>query len=209
MRKNRESRRVFVAIRIPDRLRKELGKVQRYLGEELEKRGMEPELLKSVQTDKLHITLAFLGQISLAKQETVIGICREAAKGIGNFSLAPGQLGAFPRLNRPAVVWVGLTGETKKLELLTKVLEFELGAKGIWPIRGTGGFAPHITIARVGRKQRRGQMFLLRELLEDTKLKLADIEIPVKEITVYQSNLSSKAPEYMPVEKIILTTPIS
>ena len=38
MRKNRESRRVFVAIRIPDRLRKELGKVQRHLEEELEKR---------------------------------------------------------------------------------------------------------------------------------------------------------------------------
>lgn len=196
-----------MAIRIGDRLRKELGKVQRYLEEELEKRGMAPGLLKLVQPDKLHITLAFLGQISPAKQETVVGICREAAKGIGNFSLATGQLGAFPRLNRPAVVWVGLTGETKKLELLTKILEFELGFRGIWPIRGTGGFAPHITLARVGRKHRRGQMFLLRELLEDTKLKLADIEIPVKEITIYQSNLSSRGPEYAPVERIILTTP--
>lgn len=197
-----------MAIRIPDRLRKELGKVQRHLEEELEKRGATAGLLRFVKPDQLHITLAFLGQISFAKQEIVIGICREAAKGIGDFSLAPGQLGAFPRINRPAVVWAGLTGETKKLELLTKILEFELGAKGIWPIRGTGGFAPHITLARVVRKHRRGQMFLLRELLEDTKLKLADIEIPVKEITIYQSNLSSKGPEYTPVERILLTKPI-
>lgn len=200
-----------MAIRIPDRLRKELGKVQRHLEEELidkyrfrVKPGMTQGLLRLVQPDQLHITLAFLGQISFAKQETVVGICREAAKGIGDFSLAPGQLGAFPRLNRPAVVWVGLTGETKKLELLTKILEFELGAKGIWPIRGTGGFAPHITLARVARKHRRGQMFLVRELLEDTKLKLADIEIPVKEITIYHSSLSSKGPEYIPLEIIKL-----
>ena len=197
---------MFVAIRIWDRLKKELGKVQRHLQDELEKMGT-PGLLRFTKPDQLHITLAFLGQISAEKQETVAGICREAAKGIGNFSLAPGQLGAFPRLNRPAVVWVGLVGETKKLELLTKILEFELGAKGIWPIRGTGGFAAHITIARVARKQRRGQMFFLRELLQDTKLELANIEIPVKEITIYQSSLSSMGPEYVPVEKILLTTP--
>ena len=193
-----------MAIRIPDRLKKELGKVQRYLEEELEKRGMAAGLLRPVQPDKLHITLAFLGQISAERQETVVGICREAAGGIGKFSLAPGQLGAFPRINRPAVVWVGLTGETKKLELLTKMLEFELGAKGIWPVRGTGGFAAHITVARVARKHRRGQMFLLRELLENTRLHLGDIEIPVKEITIYQSNLSSKGPEYIPLEVIKL-----
>ncbi len=196
---------MFVAIRIPDRLKKELGKVQRYLAEELDKKGLASGLLRFVKPDQLHITLAFLGQISAEKQEAVAGICREAAKGIGEFSLAPGQLGAFPRINRPAVVWVGLTGETKKLELLTKMLEFEFGAKGIWPISGTGGFAPHITIARVGRKHRRGQMFLLRELLENTRLHLADIEIPVKEITIYQSNLSSRGPEYLPVERVILT----
>lgn len=208
MRKNAGSRRVFVAIRIGDRLKKELGKIQRYLEEELGKKGAG-KLLRFVKPDQLHITLAFLGQISQEKQETVTGICRETAKGIGNFSLASGQLGAFPRLARPAVAWVGLSGEIKKLELLTKILEFELGKRGIWPIRGTGGFAPHITIARVARKYRRGQMFKLRELLENTKLELADIEIPVKEITIYHSNLSSKGPEYLPMERIILTTQTS
>jgi 2'-5' RNA ligase len=195
---------VFVAIKIGDRLKKELGKVQRHLLEESEKMGMAAGLLRFVKPDQLHITLAFLGQISAERQEAVAGICREAAGGIGSFCLAPGQLGAFPRMNRPAVVWVGLTGETKKLELLTKMLEFELGSRGIWPIRGTGGFAPHITIARVGRKHRRGQMFLLRELLEDTKLELADMEIPVKEITIYRSMAGGGGSEYIQAERILL-----
>lgn len=203
MRKNREFRRVFVAIRIPDRLKKELGKIQRYLEEELGRKGAG-KLLRFVKPDQLHITLAFLGRVSAETLETLTGVCRDFSRGIGSFLLHPSQLGAFPRLNRPAVAWVGLSGETKKLELLTKILEFELGRRGIWPIRGSGGFAPHITIARVARKHRRGQMFKLRELLEDTRIQLSDMEIPVREITIYQSNLSSKGPEYIPLEIIKL-----
>lgn len=197
MSKDREDRRTFVAIKLPDRLKKELGKVQRNLGEHV-------DLLRFINPDQLHITLAFLGRISMEHQSLVISVVEEIAKTLTPFALFPTQLGAFPRINRPSIVWVGLGGDTLRLEHLVLKLERDLSHHRIYPIRGAGGFAPHITIGKVSRKDRRHRLHSVASLLEETQLDLADLLIPVREIVVYQSNLGGGGPKHVPIARIAL-----
>lgn len=185
--------RIFIAIRIPDRLKKELGKVQRYLEE-------QNDALRFPRSDQLHITLAFLGRVSAETIETISTICQSIATQSTPFTLSPTQLGSFPRVNRPSVVWIGLGGDTNRLERITLLLETELSRHHILPIRGAGGFSAHITLARVDRKRRRHSLFAIRNLLEDTVLDLSDLPIPVREIVLYQSNRSLRGPAYIPLK---------
>lgn len=198
-RKPRRKIRAFVAIKLPDRLKKELGKIQRCLGE-------QTETLRFVRQDQLHITLAFLGWVSEETLKTTVGVCQNIPASINSFSLFPTQLGAFPRISRPSVVWVGLGGGTESLVRLTKILEAELSAARVNFFASSGELVPHITLARVGRKSRRHQFLSLRNLIEDTTLELTDLTIPVKEIVVYQSDLRRQGPQYIPLATIPLAT---
>lgn len=191
--------RTFIAIKLPDRLKKELGKVQRNLGEQV-------DLLRFINPDQLHITLAFLGRISMEHQSLVISVAEEIANTLTPFTLFPTQLGAFPRINRPSIVWVGLGGDTLRLEHLVLKLERDLSHHHIYPIRGVGGFAPHITIGKVSRKDRRHRLHSVASVLEETQLDLADLVIPVREIVVYQSNLGGGGPKHVPIARIPLSS---
>lgn len=186
-----EKSRTFIALRLPDKLKKELAKVQRHLGD-------QADMLRFVAPDELHITLAFLGRISDDSLKHVISITQTLASRTSEFSLYPTQLGAFPRLNRPSVIWVGLGGDTTQLTRLTETLEQELASRHILPIRGSGGFMPHITIARVARKHRRHKLRLIRDLLVETVIDLDDILIPSRELVVYRSLTDSQNPTYVP-----------
>lgn len=195
--KSRERSRIFIAFRLPDKLKKELGKLERHLGE-------QTEVLRFVPTDQLHITLAFLGYISTDKIPTIKAVCETLAKKTFSFALYPTQLGAFPRINRPSVIWIGLGGDTQALEKLTRELEAELLRHSVFPVRGSGGFAAHITLARLGRKHRRHEMRSIKELLTETSLNYKDTSILCREIVIYQSALSKRGPAYLPLAKIPL-----
>lgn len=192
-----ERHRTFIAIKVQDRLKKELAKVQRYLEGEC-------DVLRFTKPDELHITLAFLGGLSAEVQNVVIILCQRIAQTVQPFTLHPTQLGAFPRMNRPSVVWVGLGGETSVLTRLVYELEGALKQRHISPAIHVGGYVPHLSIGNVSRKQRRGNLRAVRELLEQTELSLSDIEIPVTEILVYQSNPISHGPKYTTLAKIKL-----
>lgn len=192
-----ERNRTFIAIKIPDRLKKELAKVQLHLGEEC-------DVLRFIKPDEMHITLAFLGDLSAESQKVVIALCQKVALTIQPFIVHPTQLGAFPRINRPSVVWIGLGGETSVLARLADATEDALKQRRILPPSYRSDFVPHVSIGKVSRKERRGNLRSVRELIEQTELNLSDIEIPVTKIVVYQSHPLSHGPRYEPLAKILL-----
>lgn len=196
-RKRIERNRTFIAIRIPDHLKKELVKTQRFLGE-------KSNVLEFIKPDDMHITLAFLGNLSVESQKIVLSLCQKIAPIIQPFSLHPTQLGAFPRINRPSVVWVGLGGETLILSELAYSLQDALKERKILPLSYKSDFAPHISIAKVARKERRGNLRSAREIIEQTILTLADVEIRITGIVVYQRNPLSHGPRYTTLARIPL-----
>lgn len=94
-----------------------------------------------------HLTLHFLGEVEPERAQ----LLRLALPGViarhDAFALRTADLGVFPNMRRPRVLWLGLYGPAHRLQSLREAmgvvlqdLEFELEDKE---------FHPHITLGRV------------------------------------------------------------
>ena len=133
--------RAFVAIELPAGVKGELSRLQTLL------RQATTCPAKWVSPEGIHLTLCFLGEISPSQLEAVKGVMTEACREISSFSLETANAGAFPSLNQPQTVWIGLKGDLDILSSLYKRLEDGLRATGYKP-EGCP-FKPHLTLARV------------------------------------------------------------
>jgi len=131
--------RSFIAFDINDEsVLRHLSEVQRMLSDT----GAD---LKLVKTQNIHITMRFLGNISLSMVDSI----HEEMKEL-NFTALDVEIkgvGTFPSLGYARVVWAGIQ---KGAEVLTNIfgqLEPRLRGLGIRP--DPKGFSPHLTIARV------------------------------------------------------------
>ncbi|MEK9171412.1 MAG: RNA 2',3'-cyclic phosphodiesterase [Patescibacteria group bacterium] len=184
--------RIFLSIRIPDQLKRELAKVQRFFAD-------NSENLNFVNPDQLHITLAFLGWISEETKKRAERAATVVAESMTEFSVYPTTLSAFPRINRPSVIWIGLGGESEKLNLLTKKLIDTLMRYGVKIITSGDIYSPHITLARIKTQSKHRQFSQLRDLIENTKVDLKSFQIPIKQIMAYKSDLRHLGPKHIPL----------
>jgi 2'-5' RNA ligase len=99
-----------------------------------------------VKPGNLHLTLRFLGDIEEAQVEAARKAAAAAVAGKARFRLAFGAPGAFPTLNRPRVVWLGVDQGRAELIALAADLELALVREGLG--RADKPFAAHLTIAR-------------------------------------------------------------
>jgi len=101
--------------------------------------------LKLVQPRNIHITMRFLGNISL---NMIDSIHEEMNKvSFTPFDVEIKGLGAFPSLKYTRVVWAGIRKGTDELTDVSSQLEPRLQKLGFRP--DPKGFSPHLTIARV------------------------------------------------------------
>lgn len=184
--------RIFLSIRIPDELKRELAKIQRFLAD-------NSDNLNFVNSDQLHITLAFLGWISAETKKRARRAAILVAESMAEFSVYPTTLSAFPRINRPSVIWIGLGGEPEKLNLLTKKLIDTLILYGVKIITSGDIYSPHITLARIKTQSKHRQFSELRDLIENTKVDLKSFQIPVRQIMAYKSDLRHFGPKHIPL----------
>ena len=184
--------RVFIALKIPDELKRELAKIQRYLSE-------NSDNLNFVNPDQLHITLAFLGWISEETKKRAERASMLVAESMTEFSVYPTGLSAFPRINRPSVIWIGLGGESEKLNLLTKKLIDTLMRYGVKIITSGDIYSPHIALARIKTQGKHRQFSKLRDLIENAKVNLKSYQIPIRQIMAYKSDLRHLGPKHIPL----------
>jgi len=100
-----------------------------------------------VKPGNLHFTLRFLGDISPQQVEAAKQAADAAALGKAAFAVATGAPGAFPSLERPRVVWLGLEEGRGPLVGLAAELEQALVKAGLG--KADKPFAPHLTLGRV------------------------------------------------------------
>jgi 2'-5' RNA ligase len=136
-----EQVRSFIALELPDELRRALIRLQEQL-----KSGKQAPV-KWVDPYSIHLTLKFLGNIDTDIVGKVTTALEEAVRGISPFHLEAKGLGVFPNLKRVQVVWVGVTGEVDRLIYLQRRIESSLATLGFVP--ESRPFTPHLTLARV------------------------------------------------------------
>lgn len=136
-----EQIRSFVAIELPEEVRKGLARLR----DELERD--EHRFVKWVGPRGMHLTLKFLGNIPSKRVTEVTGAMEEATRGIYPFRLEISGLGAFPGLKQVRVFWVGIGGEVDKLSRLQQTIDAALAALGF--AKEERPFVPHLTLARI------------------------------------------------------------
>jgi 2'-5' RNA ligase len=101
--------------------------------------------LKLVEPQNIHMTIRFLDDISPVMVDKVF---EEMVKvKFAPFLVVFKGLGAFPSVNNPRVLWVGIAQGAEQLKSVFSQVEPGLQRLGFAP--DPKGFSPHLTIARV------------------------------------------------------------
>ena len=103
---------------------------------------------KPTRVDQIHFTLQFLGEIDDEKCQQVKAVLNEIS--FSEFEVSLKNVGGFPNLKNPRVIWVGLEkdGARKLIDLANEIgtkltkLGFEKDKK----------FKPHLTVFRVKKR---------------------------------------------------------
>jgi RNA 2',3'-cyclic 3'-phosphodiesterase len=183
--------RAFLAIELPEALRAGLARVQ----EELKRSRAD---VRWVTPGNIHLTLKFFGNVPDDEIDALAQAARGAAAETTPLQLQVTAVGAFPSPNAPRVVWLGLGGDLVPLTQLFYRLEKAFAALG-YPPEGRA-FNPHLTLGRVKSPANRDK---LARMLE----KLPPVDWPpftVKELTLFQSDLSPQGSKYTALEVIPL-----
>ena len=175
--------RLFLAIDIPSDIREGLTKIQNQL------KALD---LKAswVQPDNIHLTLKFLGNTEPGKIPQIVEIMNACVKSIVPFSLSITEIGAFPSLNRPQVLWVGLADLQRSLVSAQKNIDQNLSRLGYDADNKL--FFPHLTLARI--KSSKGGQAINKNI---TNLPSEDKKpFSVKSIKLYKSELTPRGAIY-------------
>jgi len=176
--------RTFIAISLTPDLKSELRKMIMDL--KIQQSGM-----RWVNPDSIHLTLKFLGELSLEELDKLFsGMDVAQNKFPGTFSLKIAQTGCFPSCKRPRVLWVGVKGEEmENLHALHGIIEKSLQKQGFPP--EDRKFSPHLTVARVkfgNRLEAFAEKFI--------RYPFPEMALPVREIYVMRSDLKPNGAVY-------------
>ncbi len=174
--------RIFIAVDIEDPLI--VGRIER-VKDAITSTGVP---MKPVETQNLHITLRFIGEVPLSTVEEVKDVLRSL--NFKPFRIKLAGLGAFPSPSRPRVVWIGVAEGGEELARLRDEIERGLREIGIQPERQK--FHPHLTIARV--KGTRNIHSLVRIISEYSDYEFG--EVMVDRVRLKKSILTRKGPIY-------------
>ena len=136
-----EQIRSFIAIELPEEVKTGLRRLQTGL------KLPEHTFVKWVAPESIHLTLKFLGNISPQKVSEITGVMEQASQGVSPFRLEVTEVGAFPNLRQPRVLWLGLKGAVDKLVAWQQRIDSGLVPLGF--ARETRPFTPHLTLARL------------------------------------------------------------
>jgi 2'-5' RNA ligase len=175
--------RTFIAVVASDEIRRAAAKLAGLL------RAAAGDV-KWVESENLHWTLQFLGDVDQLEIPALCSAVANAALEIDCFDLEARGAGAFPGADRPRTLWLGAGGGAQAMVALHNSIQRKLDKLGYRAEHRR--FVPHLTLGRAGRNSP-GRP-LVRELAG-----LAEFEggsMLVDEVTVFASNLTSDGPRY-------------
>jgi RNA 2',3'-cyclic 3'-phosphodiesterase len=185
-------KRIFVAVDISDDVRRKVSTYIQELREEFSNLRVGWE-----KTEKLHLTLKFLGDSDENQIEKLREIVRNIAGQVSKFSLKIAETGVFPSPRNARILWIDVKDEKGSLAKINRLLETECEKIGFSKERKN--YKPHLTIARlrdVGKSKELAEKHLRKEF------KPAEFE--VAEIVIYESRLQPAGSIYQKLTTVQL-----
>jgi len=135
--------------------------------------------VRFVRPDKIHLTLLFLGQLDEERLPELADALQQGISGLKPPRLRVGGIGAFPTIQRPKTIWLGVEEEGLG-ELQSAVAT---AAKPFAELRDDKPYRPHLTLARVSPGSK-AVGFLIQPLVARLP---AGTEWCPSEVVVYES----------------------
>ncbi len=140
MMKQNATLRLFIAIELPEMIRKPLSDSLK------DSVIIKKKKARLTSKENLHITLKFLGDVQQDKRGDLQAAIANSVGGIGPFELKIHSGGVFPAIKKPRILWAGFD-LSKELSILVNNLENEFEKIGF--SKDLKPFQPHITLARI------------------------------------------------------------
>jgi len=174
---------VFIAVDVEDPLL--VSRIER-IKDSLAATGVP---MKLVETENLHITLRFVGEVPVGVVEE---IKREVMQGLTfkPFTVRLAGLGAFPSPARPRVVWIGVREGFDELKAIRDSIEGGLRRLGVRP--DDKEFHPHLTLSRI--KGSRNIQALVKLIQEMQDYEVGSFR--VTSVRLKKSTLTRRGPIY-------------
>lgn len=179
--------RAFIAISLSDEVHRGLEQVLQDI-----KGRLPAGVVRWVPGKNIHLTIKFLGDVSLASQEMLTTMLRTEAARHLPFEFSVGGLGAFPTPRRPRVIWVGVQAPSE-LASLQRGVESEMARLGYEPEERP--FSPHLTLGRVTRNADPADLQRLSSVLETYKVGFLGVT-RVQAIHLFRSDLQTGGAVY-------------
>jgi len=179
--------RTFVAIDLPTGVKALVGEIQTEMRNYM---GPAAEAVKWVRPAGIHLTLQFLGNIMSDRIEDVENALKVACSQTQQFTLQLGELGGFPNLKQPRVIWLGLTSDPvgqQELMKLQSAVSYRMQSLGFQPDKS---FKPHLTLGRMREDVSRNDLTAIGTSLSDlTTRAVFEAQFRVQSVSLMKSVL--------------------
>lgn len=182
-----ETIRTFLAIPVEENILREVSFL-------IDKLKREMGGVKFVKPENIHITLHFFGNLKPDEIEKIFYCLEPLKKKWKPFKLYLKEMGSFPNMERPKVIWIGIKDPSLLLVKLYEDVEKILNSIGYFG--EDRKFSPHLTIARV--KDTRKTSALKKALLPHTHKDFG--ENIVNKMILFKSDLKPDGPIYTPLK---------
>ncbi len=176
--------RAFVGIPIAPSVRGSIEKLMKSLRNQVDG-------VKWIDTQNLHVTLKFLGDVPMNELHRIIAAVEQGAASAEAFDLEFCGCGVFPDRTNPKTIWIGTTIGSEELTTAATAIENELFKLG-YP-KENRRFSPHLTI---GRAKRDVSVSETLSTFLDEKKEFPFGSFGVDEVVVYSSELTRNGPIY-------------
>jgi len=190
--------RTFIALELNEAL-------QRFLGEIISQISQALPDLRWVDPQGIHITLAFLAELSDEQLVKAIEAAKEAAHKATPFEYRLTGLGIFGSQQQPRVIWMGVedlpSGKVQgsPLQQVHRVLSRELELRGFEVEKRP--FSPHLTLARIKQPLTPDAQQRLQRLLHSRLAGSSSAIYAVNTLCVMKSELSRAGAKYTCLEE--------
>lgn len=181
--------RMFCAFELPESVRTRIHDHARRVREAV------PDAAASwSRPENIHLTVKFFGNVDQAKAPLISAAAARVVKEFSPIQIEVGKTGVFPRPSRPQVLWIGVGDSSRALSEFQQRLENEFAREG-FP-KEDRAFRPHLTIARI-RKPHNANALAETHL----SLEFAPVEVTLRELVLFRSELSSKGSKYTAISR--------
>jgi 2'-5' RNA ligase len=188
--------RSFIAIDLPRPIQDALDRVSHDL-----QSHQAAGVVRWVPAKNIHLTLKFLGEVSSNNLELLVKILQSEITRQRCFEIQVSELGAFPSIHRPRVIWVGVQAPPALLALQRSV---EVETIRLGYSAEERPFSAHLTLGRVSHNATPEDVRTIGTILASAKVGSLGTA-SVERVRLFRSDLEPGGAVYTPLYTIPLS----